>query len=194
MAEMERLLGGAADLRTRLTSQLEDLQGQNADLTAANADLQTQIEVATAELEEKQAQLASAAKLRTELQSQIDTTSEALNAERAGRESDVNRLSAGSADLQEQLAGMLGLRDEAVNTLALRDGEVNGLSDKIVTLEGELATVQEANASALEESAKLEQQIAALNSELETTVASVCLLYTSPSPRDRQKSRMPSSA
>ena len=26
------------------------------------------------------------------------------------------------------------------------------------------------------------------------TVAKVCLLYTSPSPRDRQKSRMPSSA
>ena len=26
------------------------------------------------------------------------------------------------------------------------------------------------------------------------TVANICLLYTSPSPRDRQKSRMPSSA
>ena len=26
------------------------------------------------------------------------------------------------------------------------------------------------------------------------TMASICLLYTSPSPRDRQKSRMPSSA
>ena len=28
----------------------------------------------------------------------------------------------------------------------------------------------------------------------ETAVVAVCLLYTSPSPRDRQKSRMPSSA
>ena len=28
----------------------------------------------------------------------------------------------------------------------------------------------------------------------QTTVATVCLLYTSPSPRDRQKSRLPSSA
>ena len=27
-----------------------------------------------------------------------------------------------------------------------------------------------------------------------TTLYTVCLLYTSPSPRDRQKSRMPSSA
>ena len=30
--------------------------------------------------------------------------------------------------------------------------------------------------------------------EAETADAIVCLLYTSPSPRDRQKSRMPSSA
>ena len=30
--------------------------------------------------------------------------------------------------------------------------------------------------------------------EVETAVETVCLLYTSPSPRDRQKSRMPSSA
>ena len=30
--------------------------------------------------------------------------------------------------------------------------------------------------------------------ELESKLSSICLLYTSPSPRDRQKSRMPSSA
>ena len=30
--------------------------------------------------------------------------------------------------------------------------------------------------------------------ELKTTPDKICLLYTSPSPRDRQKSRMPSSA
>ena len=29
---------------------------------------------------------------------------------------------------------------------------------------------------------------------LESAIANACLLYTSPSPRDRQKSRMPSSA
>ena len=32
------------------------------------------------------------------------------------------------------------------------------------------------------------------NLRLFTEVLSICLLYTSPSPRDRQKSRMPSSA
>ena len=37
-----------------------------------------------------------------------------------------------------------------------------------------------------------EEQIAV--AEQETDNEQVCLLYTSPSPRDRQKSRMPSSA
>ena len=32
------------------------------------------------------------------------------------------------------------------------------------------------------------------DSEIQATVRNTCLLYTSPSPRDRQKSRMPSSA
>ena len=32
------------------------------------------------------------------------------------------------------------------------------------------------------------------SSGMDCTVAGTCLLYTSPSPRDRQKSRMPSSA
>ena len=32
------------------------------------------------------------------------------------------------------------------------------------------------------------------NTAFNTTSSSACLLYTSPSPRDRQKSRMPSSA
>ena len=39
---------------------------------------------------------------------------------------------------------------------------------------------------------KLEKQKQDLKKELER--AKTCLLYTSPSPRDRQKSRMPSSA
>ena len=33
-----------------------------------------------------------------------------------------------------------------------------------------------------------------VQAELRSTMRGVCLLYTSPSPRDRQKSRMPSSA
>ena len=33
-----------------------------------------------------------------------------------------------------------------------------------------------------------------LDQEIEKQLSSDCLLYTSPSPRDRQKSRMPSSA
>ena len=40
----------------------------------------------------------------------------------------------------------------------------------------------------------LQQRIAGLQAEIERSRAAICLLYTSPSPRDRQKSRMPSSA
>ena len=57
------------------------------------------------------------------------------------------------------------------------------------------AKIEDAINSSLEEagediSAQIKEQMEdALNSQLED-----CLLYTSPSPRDRQKSRMPSSA
>ena len=39
-----------------------------------------------------------------------------------------------------------------------------------------------------------ENQLKITASDLETTMSSVCLLYTSPSPRDISGSRMPSSA
>ena len=37
-------------------------------------------------------------------------------------------------------------------------------------------------------------QLVAHSHNSSETLANICLLYTSPSPRDRQKSRMPSSA
>ena len=41
---------------------------------------------------------------------------------------------------------------------------------------------------------RLSTQVAAQNLGMEPIVYNVCLLYTSPSPRDRTRSRMPSSA
>ena len=38
------------------------------------------------------------------------------------------------------------------------------------------------------------EKLVAINNRINVAQAKVCLLYTSPSPRDRQKSRMPSSA
>ena len=61
----------------------------------------------------------------------------------------------------------------------------------------------EQRAAALEKAAEIRKARAELKDQLKsgkTTLAAVldraegCLLYTSPSPRDRQKSRMPSSA
>ena len=40
----------------------------------------------------------------------------------------------------------------------------------------------------------LVRKIASREDELQSYMSDSCLLYTSPSPRDRQKSRMPSSA
>ena len=78
----------------------------------------------------------------------------------------------------------------------------NGLSSDQKTLAGVLATIDTAGkAFALRDLARTDSKrvrgpkwlwtpvIGAVN-----TLGWVCLLYTSPSPRDRQKSRMPSSA
>ena len=54
----------------------------------------------------------------------------------------------------------------------------------------------DAMASRFEETAKLIKKLSEKGFKLKKTQKSqlICLLYTSPSPRDRQKSRMPSSA
>ena len=80
-------------------------------------------------------------------------------------------------------------------------------------MQDELERVKDERDSALEEVAKLDEALAAVQNgpnvelmqawdterrellqDLEAAENRVCLLYTSPSPRDRQKSRMPSSA
>ena len=59
------------------------------------------------------------------------------------------------------------------------------LTKKAMTENDEILTIVD-NKTASENVAKLARKLKA--------EVSVCLLYTSPSPRDRQKSRMPSSA
>ena len=54
------------------------------------------------------------------------------------------------------------------------------------------AVLRDDNAALREKNDALREEIETLRSRREKTKA--CLLYTSPSPRDRQKSRMPSSA
>ena len=44
------------------------------------------------------------------------------------------------------------------------------------------------------ETNKINQLVVGVSGGVDSAVVSTCLLYTSPSPRDRQKSRMPSSA
>ena len=86
-------------------------------------------------------------------------------------------------------AAMVVASLSACSTADKVKGGVAGAGDKV--LGGDVASA---------EKAKLESQAAALKAreaELarrESALNQNCLLYTSPSPRDRQKSRMPSSA
>ena len=63
-------------------------------------------------------------------------------------------------------------------------------SDSIAVLEEQTATVSLGIEFAADKSAL----VILSPSDIELALCSGCLLYTSPSPRDRQKSRMPSSA
>lgn len=156
-----------------MTAGRDEAVARNVEFKTSNSDLQGQLDIATPKIAELQRQLGSAANLRTEMQSKISSTTQALDEEKANRETDVNKLSATSTDLQAQLGAMLGMRDEAMGTLSLRDGEISSLGDRVVTLEGELVNLQDANAAAREEAALLEEKIAALNGELDTTKVSV---------------------
>ena len=50
------------------------------------------------------------------------------------------------------------------------------------------------NSQELKEYIEKLKSLRGLQPEMRSTLEGICLLYTSPSPRDRQKSRMPSSA
>ena len=73
------------------------------------------------------------------------------------------------------------LEDDLLYRLANAEGDILGDEELIISLEVTKATVAEINAK---------KEVAAAT----TLQVESCLLYTSPSPRDRQKSRMPSSA
>ena len=66
------------------------------------------------------------------------------------------------------------------------------LAEEFITIRNcqqEIELLKQQIAEEVKEKYKLYKQIKELNEEVDN-----CLLYTSPSPRDRQKSRMPSSA
>ena len=72
------------------------------------------------------------------------------------------------------------------------------LHDQIKQLEAQMAAAAEGckqgKAECEAEIAALHDDINAKSAEVQAALAHVCLLYTSPSPRDKRQSRMPSSA
>ena len=85
-----------------------------------------------------------------------------------------------------------GIGDVTIITAIVTDSSNRALADFVVDFSadgGVLQNVQETTNEAGEATAEL-----SLAGDFRNRNITVCLLYTSPSPRDRQKSRMPSSA
>ena len=105
--------------------------------------------------------------------------------------------------LQERLVSPIGLRSQVTNLLnrsKLDDNQRQNISD-ISALGLLLMTAykykdlnREGLESKLNETGSEVKFVLERNLTMLGTIATICLLYTSPSPRDRQKSRMPSSA
>ena len=74
-------------------------------------------------------------------------------------------------------------------------GDVLAKIDRFNAISAEMADPDADFDALMEEMGKLQEAIDAANGwDLDSQLSQACLLYTSPSPRDRQKSRMPSSA
>ena len=78
--------------------------------------------------------------------------------------------------------------------------DVFQLENEVASLESEISSLKSSTASDLKNayddgySAGIAEQSSSSNTSSSNTSSSNCLLYTSPSPRDRTRSRMPSSA
>ena len=85
------------------------------------------------------------------------------------------------------------LKIKGLGPATIRKLELSNISDLYTYTEDELAVALRSEKIAEKLYAEIQNSInAPLN--LLLPAFSICLLYTSPSPRDRQKSRMPSSA
>ena len=74
------------------------------------------------------------------------------------------------------------------------DQKLESLMPKVIEWRHDIHQYPELANREFRTSKKVADHLESLGLEVETGIAYTCLLYTSPSPRDRQKSRMPSSA
>ena len=81
-------------------------------------------------------------------------------------------------------------RRRKLEQVAVLDQQINGHKAENAALVERLREMEQRAESVIRENAGLKAEVERLTAALR----GACLLYTSPSPRDRQKSRMPSSA
>ena len=123
---------------------------------------------------------ASAAQSAAEATAAADATSKANAAESAA-------ITAAATDATTKVAAEAALRvsgDAASVSTAAADA----------TSKADAAQAAAISAAAADATSKANAAQAAAEATAASALSSACLLYTSPSPRDRQKSRMPSSA
>ena len=83
--------------------------------------------------------------------------------------------------IEDLLGRIRALRQQGQQTITIPAAEADRLADSLSQVMTRLVTVQE-------------EMIDVLKSSQESQTINICLLYTSPSPRDLSTSRMPSSA
>ena len=80
--------------------------------------------------------------------------------------------------------------EEPKEELVVIDDDDRGIKNLVIDCEGSIVILEQVIIPMPKESYEFCKRILQIN----RTLVHGCLLYTSPSPRDRQKSRMPSSA
>ena len=184
-----------------ITTSRDDALQRNLERTATNEKLLEQVNATAptitdleSQVEKLEGEVASLADEKKQLETNLDDTTQALAEARAARLQDTERLTADNTDLAGQLTQMLGFRDEAETSLEKQDVKVAEQIETIATLQEQVSSLEKANEEAGQSAMLLQKRIDDLDVELKNAQESICLLYTSPSPRDATLSRMPSSA
>ena len=131
-----------------------------------------------------------------DLQSDIDATAWALRHQGENLGTRIDNLNTGFDKWSSGFDKQLGEHGTQLGGYGIQldefGNQIGGFDERFRVVDDQLARLQK-QFGGLQNQAAIDQAIAVDQAERDALSRS-CLLYTSPSPRDRQKSRMPSSA
>ena len=176
--EIARVQSELAETKSLLGSERDALQARLVELSSAqDEELTTAL---GAQLSDRDAEIARVQSELAETKSQLESERDALQARLVELSSAHNAelTAALAAQLSERKSEIARVQSELADTKSQLESERDALQARLV----ELSSAQDE---------ELATKLAAQLSEHESEI---CLLYTSPSPRDATLSRMPSSA